>query len=437
MTRRIVALALILAGLLASCSGNDQQNAVHVIKADGDIDVAMERYIDRALDDAESTHAKAAVIELDTPGGYSTSMRKIVQRIEAADVPVIVYVSPIGARAASAGTFITMSAHIAVMAPNTSIGAASAINSDGSDIEGTLGRKVENDAVAFIRGIAELRGRNADWAEDAVRNAVAVDQSEAVKLNVVNFEAKDLDDLLQQADGMTIDLHPGEPLTLSGLTTAPRVNVSMNLWEQLIAIIANPTIASLLITFGFLGILIELFAPGFGVPGIAGTVAIILGFLGLQVLPVDTVGLILMALGLGLIASELFVSGGFLGAAGVLVVALGSIIAFRDTPSELRPPTWLIVALAAALATAFLFVATLYARLRRREAQSEIRTVIGKTGTAKTRLGPLGEVVVEGYGWPAQLLGADHADPGERLRVVSADHNIIHVRKLDSPETGR
>ncbi|MGE3076201.1 MAG: nodulation protein NfeD [Dehalococcoidia bacterium] len=437
MTRRIVALALILAGLLAACSSNDQQNAVHVIKANGDIDVAMERYIDRALDDAESTHAKAAVIELDTPGGYSTSMRKIVQRIEAADVPVIVYVSPIGARAASAGTFITMSAHIAVMAPNTSIGAASAINSDGSDIEGTLGRKVENDAVAFIRGIAELRGRNADWAEDAVRNAVAVDQTEAVQLNVVNFEAKDLDDLLQQADGMTIDVQPGEPVTLSGLTTAPRVNVSMNLWEQLIAIIANPTVASLLITLGFLGILVELFAPGFGVPGIAGTVAIILGFLGLQVLPVDTVGLILMALGLGLIASELFVSGGILGAAGVIVLALGGFIAFRDTPSELRPPTWLVVALGTALAAAFLFVATLYARLRQREARSEIRTVIGKTGTARTELGPLGEVVVEGYGWRAQLLGADHADAGERLRVVSADHNMIHVRKLDSPETSR
>ena len=394
----------------------------------------MERYVDRALDDAEATNAKAAVIELDTPGGYSSSMREIVQRIESADVPVIVYVWPIGARAASAGTFITMSAHIAVMAPNTSIGAASAINSDGSDIGGTLGRKVENDAVAFIRGIAELRGRNADWAEDAVRNAVAVDQTEAVKLNVVNFEAKDLDDLLRQAEGMTIELHPGEPVTLSGLEAAPRVNVEMNLWERLLEIIANPTVASLLITFGFLGILVELFAPGFGVPGIAGTVAIILGFLGLQVLPVDTVGLILMALGLGLIASELFVSGGILGVAGIIVLALGSVIAFRDTPSELRPPTWLIVALATAFVTAFLFISVLYARLRKREAQSEIRTVVGKTGTAKTELGPLGEVLVEGFGWQAQLLGSDHADVGERLRVVSADHNMIHVRKLEAPE---
>lgn len=434
MTRKIASLALVLVGLLAACSSNDQQDAVHVIKVDGEVGVVMEQYINRALDDAEATHAKAAVIELDTPGGYSTSMRDIVQRIERADVPVIVYVYPIGSRAASAGTFIAMSAHIAAMAPNTSIGAASAINSDGSDIEGTLGRKVENDAVAFIRGIAELRGRNADWAEDAVRNAVAVDQAEAVQLNVVNFVANDLDDLLRQADGMTIELHPGEPVTLSGLEAAPRVNVEMNLWERLLAIIANPTVASLLITFGFLGILIEIFAPGFGLPGILGTVAIILGFIGLQVLPVDTVGLILMALGLGLIASELFVPGGILGTAGIAVLALGSVIAFHDTPAEMRPPTWLIVALAAALATAFLFISALYARLRGREALAENLGIVGKTGTAKSELGPLGEVVIEGFSWSARLLGSDHADAGERLRVVSVDHNMVHVRKLDSPE---
>ena len=163
--RRWFAVGLVTTGLLLACSGSDEKEAVHIITADGTVGPVMEQYLDRALDDAEDTHAKAAVIELDTPGGLDSSMRAIVRRVETSQVPVIVYVSPIGGRAASAGTFITMSGHVAAMAPNTSIGAASAINSDGSDIGGTLGTKIENDAVAFIRGIAELHGRNADWAE--------------------------------------------------------------------------------------------------------------------------------------------------------------------------------------------------------------------------------------------------------------------------------
>ena len=278
-------MALILVGLVAACGSDSNAGAVHVIKVNGTVGPIMERYIDRALGDAEKSDAKAAVIELDTPGGLSTSMREIVQRIEAAKVPVIVYVSPSGGRAASAGTFITMAGHIAAMAPNTSIGAASAINSEGSDIDGTLGRKVENDAVAFIRGIALLRGRNADWAEDAVRNAVAVDQADAVKLNVVDFVANDVDDLLRQSDGRTIELQPGVPMVLFGLETAPRENIEMTIWERLLDLIADPTVASLLITLGFLGIMIEVFSPGLGLPGISGAVAIMLGFLGFGVLP--------------------------------------------------------------------------------------------------------------------------------------------------------
>ncbi|MYH68333.1 MAG: nodulation protein NfeD, partial [Dehalococcoidia bacterium] len=204
MVRRAFLLVLIAVGIGVACGSDDtERDAVHLLEIDGGIGPITERYIDRGISKAEDEGAKLIVIEIDTPGGFSSSMREIVQRIEASNVPVVVYVSPYGARAASAGTFITMAAHVAVMAPNTSIGAASAVNADGSDIEGKLGKKVENDAVSFIRGIAELRGRNADWAEEAVREAVSATQTEAVELNVVDFVAGSLDEILHRIDGST------------------------------------------------------------------------------------------------------------------------------------------------------------------------------------------------------------------------------------------
>ncbi|MEJ5221767.1 MAG: nodulation protein NfeD [Tepidiforma sp.] len=341
MMRRIIAAAAVALGLLAACARSDTpEGGVVVARVDGVVGPIMERYIDRVISDAEERRARLVVLELDTPGGLDSSMRKIVQRIGRADVPVAVYVAPIGARAASAGTFITMAGHIAAMAPNTAIGAAAAINADGSDIEGTLGKKIENDAVAYIRGIAELRGRNADWAEQAVREAVAVNENDAAKLHVVDFVAADLDDLLRQSEGRTVTLRPGVTATLTGLAEAPRVDLEMTPWERFLAFIADPTIASLLLSIGFLALIIELYAPGLGVPGVAGAIAIILGFLGFGLLPVDTAGLVLIGLGLALVAAELFVTSGILGAAGAVAIVLGGIIAFRDTPADFRPPAW-------------------------------------------------------------------------------------------------
>lgn len=345
MMLRIAGAAMIALGLLAACAGDrPPEGAVHTATVTGTVGPIMERYIDRVISDAEDSRARLVVLQLDTPGGLDTSMRAIVKRINRADVPVAVYVSPLGARAASAGTFITMAGHIAAMAPNTAIGAAAAINADGSDIEGTLGRKIQNDAVAFIRGIAELRGRNADWAEQAVREAVAVNQSEAVRLNVIDFVANDVDDLLRQAEGRTVELRPGVTATLAGLPNAPRVHERMTVWERFLAFIADPTIASLLLSLGFLAIMIELFSPGLGVPGVGGAIALVLGFLGFGLLPVDTAGLVLIALGLALIAAELFVTSGILGGAGAVAIILGAIIAFRDTPAEFRPPAWAFAA---------------------------------------------------------------------------------------------
>ena len=432
--RRWFAVGLLAAGLLLACSGTDEQEAVHVITADGTVGPVMEQYLDRALNDAEDSRAKAAVIALDTPGGLDSSMRAIVRRIQTSEVPVIVYVSPIGGRAASAGTFITMSGHVAAMAPNTSIGAASAINSDGSDIEGTLGTKIENDAVAFIRGIAELHGRNADWAEQAVREAVAVNQSVAVELNVVDLVATDLADLLAQSEGRTVKLSTGQPVTLQGLSTASQVDVEMTLWEQILDFVADPMIASLLLSIGFLLILFEFAIPGIGVSGIAGATAIILGFLGFGVLPVDTVGLILMGLGLALIAVEVFLANGLFGIAGGVILAIGAFIAFRDTPSEFRPPAWLAVGILLVFTVVFVSMSILVRRMKRSSARVSGANYVGQFAVATTDLVPLGSVRIQGERWNAQLLGADHVAAGEKLRVVAADRTVLHVRK-DEPTT--
>lgn len=428
-----LAAVFLIAGLVASCGRDQESGAVHVIHAKGDIDPIMERYLDRALADAEKSNARAAVIELDTPGGLDVSMRAIVQRIERTNVPVIIYVAPSGGRAASAGTFITMAANIAAMAPNTSIGAASAINSDGSDIEGTLGKKVENDAVAFIRGIAELRGRNADWAEQAVREAVAVNQTQAVELHVVDFVANDLDDLLRQSEGRTVTLRPGVTAEVSGLEGAPRIDVEMTVWERFLGFLANPTVASLLITLGFIGLIIEMGHPGIIVPGVAGAIAIMLGFLGFGVLPVDTVGLVLIALGLGMIALELFVPGGILGGGGVVAIVLGGIIAFRDTPTELRPPIWLVVTVALTLAFVFAGISTALSKIRKMESSTGVGALVGKLAVARTELAPRGYVFIGGERWQAQLPDAERASVGDRLRIVGAEGLRLQVRKEEQP----
>jgi membrane-bound serine protease (ClpP class) len=341
MMRRSVAAAAILLGLFAVTTGSAApEGPVYVARVDGVVGPIMERYIDRVISDAEASQARLVVFQLDTPGGLVTSTREIVKRFGRSNVPVAVYVSPIGAQAASAGTFITMASHVAAMAPNTTIGAAAAVRADGAEIDDTLARKIEEEAVAYIRGIAELRGRNADWAEQAVRVAAAVNEIEAARLDVVDFVAVDLDDFLRQAEGRTVTIRPGVTATLTGLPEAPRVHLEMTIWEHFLAFIANPTIASLLLSLGFLALMIELYSPGLGVPGVSGAIAMILGFVGFGLLPVDTAGLVLIGLGLALIAAELFVTSGILGAAGAVAIVLGGIIAFRGTPPDFRPPVW-------------------------------------------------------------------------------------------------
>ncbi len=379
----------------------------------------MARYIDRGIDQAEDKNAEAVVIRLDTPGGLDASMRDIVQRLEVDRIPVIVYVSPKGARAASAGTFITMASNIAVMAPNTSIGAASPISSSGEDIGGTLGKKVTNDAVSYIRGIAELRGRNADWAEDAVRGAASINQSEAVSENVVDLVADDLEDLLEQVDGREVQLTTGT-VTLE-TRNAPVVFNSMNLAERILDLISDPNITFLLLSLGSVALFYEIVAPGHIFPGVFGVIALILAFWSLTVLPFNWAGLILIFVAIGLLGAEIFVtSGGILGLGGVAALILGGLILTSGNPPEFQVSKWLIYTLGAAIGTFFLFVVTSILRIRRLPAAMGVHTLIGKEAVAREPLDPSGMVFVEGEYWSATV-ERGKVKKGERVVVTSVD----------------
>jgi membrane-bound serine protease (ClpP class) len=427
-------LFLVLLGLLGNaCSTKKAPDQVHVLTWKGIVNPVMERYIDRGIDTAERSEARAVVIRLDTPGGLDGAMRDIIQRIEASKVPVIVYVSPSGGRAASAGTFITMAGHVAAMAPNTSIGAATPINSTGDDIEGALGRKVTNDAVSYIRGIAELRGRNADWAEKAVRDAVSVNQNEAVSLNVVDFVATGLDDLLEKSDGRQVDVQSASGGTVSvTLHTSGAATYENNttFFEQLLYHIADPDIAFLLLSIGGLFLVSEIFHPTV-LAGIAGLICLILAYFSLGSLPTNWAGVALILFGFVLLTAEVFVSGfGVLGIGGVVALILGGLILFGGSETGFQVSRWLIFGLAAAIgAFLVLFVGTLV-RLRRMPARSGRESLIGRQGTARTRLDPRGVVWVGGETWDAVADGEDAPIEEDTPVIVTETEGLrLHVKR--------
>ena len=338
LTRRLLLLAAIVAGVLAlACAPDDTPLAVHVLTADSNVNGVLERYIERGIEHAEENQGLAVVIRIDTPGGSIDSMKKIVGHIEAAQLPVITWVGPAGAQAASAGTFITMAGNIAAMAPNTTIGAATPIQATGEDIPGALGEKIENDTVAFARGVAELRGRNADWAEDAVREAVSASTSDALEQNVVDLEAVDINRLLEAVDGQTVTLLDGTEVALDGVFGAFQVQNDMNVYERVLNIVSSPTVFSLLFLAGLAGIAIEFFSPGNVLPGVAGVIALIASFLGVGTLLPGEAAIAFIVIGIILLILEFTVGGGGVFATGgVVALVLGQAIAIGQASTELN-----------------------------------------------------------------------------------------------------
>ncbi len=344
---------------------------MHVLTVDTEVNGVLQRYIDRGIGRAERDQAAAVVLLIDTPGGRIDSMRDIVSRIETAEVPVVTFVSPPGAQAASAGTFIAMAGHVAAMAPNTTIGAATPVTVTGGEIEGALGKKVENDTVAFARGVAELRGRNADWAEAAVREAISATPGEALDLGVVDLVSPALPALLAEIDGRDVTLLSGATVTLN-VGAAEIVFNDRNVYERVLGIISNSLVVSLLILIGLGGLAIEFFNPGLYLPGVVGITATIASFLGVGTLLPGEAAVAFIGLGIALFILEAFVpSGGILGSVGAIVIVLGLSIFVGQSTTDLNPRSILVAIGVITLVVALMVVAAFFLLTRGYWARTE------------------------------------------------------------------
>jgi len=428
--RLLLATAAVFGASIAlSCQTSvDTREAVNVLTADGDVNPVMARYLDRGIDAAEDADATAVVIRLDTPGGLDTSMRDIVQRIEDATVPIIVYVSPAGARAASAGTFITMAANVAVMAPNTTIGAAHPVSSTGGDIEGNLGDKTTNEAAEYIKGIAKLRGRNEDWAESAVRRSIATNQDEALQLNVIDLVASSLDDLLEQANGRSVDLPSGTATVRT--TGVPVVYNDMSLFERFLNILADPNIAFLLLSLGMMGLFIELIHPGIFFPGVFGAIALLVGFFSLGTLPVNWAAVFLIILAFVLFFAEIVVSGfGALGVGGIVSLVMGGLLLTSTSNPDFQVSRWLIFGLAAIIGVFFITSVNALLRARRQPAAMGTQLLVGRRGETRSTLDPGGMVFLEGELWSA-VSTEGRIEEGETVEIVELEGIRLRVRPV-------
>ena len=441
----LIAIAGLL--LLACGGGSAEPGAVHVSELDNDIGPVTADFVDRALDRAEENDAAVWILELDTPGGQVTATDDIVQRIEEARVPVVVFVSPAGARAASAGTFITMSGHVAVMAPSTQIGAATPVGGGGEDIEGSLGEKVTNDAVADIRGIAHLRQRNEEWAESAVREAVSVPAEEAVSLNVVDFIALDLADLIVQLEGREVvlagfvDGEPAGPSTTLRTAGTPIARTDMNLFENVLDVIADPNIAFLLFSLGGLALLIELFSPGLVGPGVIGVIMLVLAFFSLDVLDTNVAGIVLLILAFVLFVVEIFVAGfGVFGIAGIISLFLGGLLLISDSPGTEGAEDvslWVLIVITGAIAAVLGALWLVIVRDRRRalSVPSRLDLMLGRTGHVHSAVDPEGTVMVASELWSARSEGGPIA-VGTDIRVTRSEGLCLIVEPLSEETPG-
>jgi membrane-bound serine protease (ClpP class) len=381
--------------------------------------------IEGQIERSEAKRARALVLVMDTPGGLESSMRDIVKAILASDVPIITYVSPPGARAASAGLFIVTASHVAAMAPNTNLGAASPV-SLGGPADTTLSKKATSDAAALIEGLAETRGRNIEWNIRAVREAISASATEALELNVVDLVATDLDELMEMAHGRTVIL--GERELILDLENVDLNQIKTSFRHMVLSWLAHPNVAYLLLTLGFYGILFELNSPGAILPGVAGAIFLILGFVALQTLPVNVAGLLLIVMALVFFLLEVKVqSHGILAAGGAISFLIGSLILFEPGLGGVFRVS-LSVILGATLATVvfFLFVIAKAIGAQNKRVVSGNRAMVGEIGEALTRVGRGGQVRVRGEIWEAT--SSESIGEGSDVEVVAVRGLKLEVR---------
>ncbi len=426
-TFRLVFFISLLAGALASPNVSATNQSIEVLHVEGAIVPVIADYIDRGIEQAEDKGSTAVIIQLSTPGGLMNTTQRIVERILNAKVPVVVYVSPAGGWAGSAGTFITLASHVAAMAPGSRIGAATPVTM-GEELSEEMKKKVTEDAAAWIRSISELRGRNPDDAELAVREGKSYTVTEALENNLIDLEANSLESLISQLNGMKVTLISGEEIVLDTESYALDIN-EMNLAERFLHVISDPNIAYVLLTLGSIGIIAEIYNPGALFPGIIGGISLLLAFYSLGVLDAFWGGILLILLAFGLFVGEVLTTTfGLFTAGGIAALILGSLILFPGEAPMFQVNPWLIATVVIIVTALFAFVINRVVGAHRRQAKTGREELVGKTAIVKQALEPEGTIFFKGERWTA-ISEKGRVKPGEEVIITKVDGLILHVTK--------
>jgi len=403
-----------------------QHHQIFLITIDAPITPVVAEYILKSIDKASEAKAEALIIQLNTPGGLVDSMQQIVMKMMAADVATVVYVAPSGARAASAGVFITLAANVAAMAPTTHMGAAHPVTMQGN-MDKTMEKKVVNDLAAMARGIAEKRGRNTKWAEDAVRKSVSITETEALKDHVIDLIAPDVPTLVKGLNGKTVGLVIGnKTLSTEG---AEVTEISMGFRYRLLEIISNPNIAYILMILGFYGLYFELSNPGAIFPGVAGAICLVLAFYALHTLPINYAGLLLIVLGISLFIAEAFItSHGVLGIGGTISMLLGSVMLINSSSPVLQISWAVIIPAVGISAILFIITVTVAVRVYREKPTTGKEGMIGMEAVAKTDIHTEGQVFMRGEYWSAW--SDEPIQKGERVTVTALQGLKVKVKRI-------
>ena len=430
MLSRTLLPGLALGGLLISGLVPSAEPAadplVVLATYDGVVNPVTAEYFRDALAFAEVNQAKALVIQLDTPGGLDTSMRTIIKDFTASPLPVVVYVAPSGARAASAGVFITLAAHVAAMTPGTNIGAAHPVVMGGGEPDKTMREKMENDSAAYIKSIAEQHARNAAWAEAAVRKSVSATEKEALSLKIIDLVAEDLPTLLERIDGRKVVTGAG-PVVLRTKDAEVR-EFPMGWRLEMLKTLSDPNIAYMLMTIGMIGLLAELYNPGAILPGIVGAISLILAFYSFQSLPVNYAGVLLILFGVVLFVLEVSVTSyGLLALGGIVSMVLGSLMLIKADAPFLQISWAVILPIVALAAGLTLLIVGMGVRAMRRQPSTGREGMVGQIGVVKTAVAPQGKILVRGELWEA--VSEQPLQPGDPAEVTRLEGLILHVRR--------
>jgi membrane-bound serine protease (ClpP class) len=423
----LVFFLAIIVGALLPLTTSAANQTIHILHVEGTIVPVIADYIERGIEEAEEENALACIIELDTPGGLLDATEEIVQKIMNADVPVIVYVNPKGAWAASAGTFITLSAHIAAMTPGTTIGAAHPVAAGGEEIPEEQMEKIVEFSAKWMRTIAQERGRNMEEAELAVTESKSFTDVDALEANLIDIRAGTLDELIALINGRQVTLASGLEVTLDTSSYATTRN-DMSLIEGFLHAISDPNIAYILLSVGSIGIIAEIYSPGTFFPGIIGAISLLLAFYSLGVLDANLGGILLIILAFGLFIGEVLTTTfGIFTAGGITALVLGSLILFPES-GALQVSPWLVGVMAAVVVAVFAFVITRIVGAHRRQAYTGREELVGKTAVAKSALEPEGIVLFKGERWTA-VAEKGKVKPGEEVTITKVDGLKLYVTK--------